>query len=275
METTKQFWWMKTPSTAPDDRPDTSSSLAEFKKLESSITELFEQQQQQKEEEEPDIASILEEIDRVAAQSPLGPFEKPPEERSVEEIMREAERIFVESSKSFEQLSGRSKATSRNITEIDSKDSTPTPKSISPLPEDQPQKIKSSSSSSSESESYSDDFSAAEDDNGKASIVLKIADEKSDEKAENLGDTFIVEERAEGEVFKDETAVRLLEMENEQLRRDVQIMQVSGGGGGVASNKSGRFCLPATEIGVRRGFSKNNSHKLPTQRFLTNTLLFY
>lgn len=250
METTKQFWWMKTPSTAAtDDRPDTSSSLAEFKKLESSITELFEQQQQQKaEEEEPDIASILEEIDRVAAQSPLGPFEKPPEERSVEEIMREAERIFVESSKSFEQLSGRSKATSRNITEIDSKDSTPTPKSISPLPEDQPQKIKSSSSS--ESESYSDDFSAAEDDNGKASIVLKIANGKTDENAENLGDTFIVEGRSEGEVFKDETAVRLLEMENEQLRRDVEIMQVSRRGGGVASNKNGRFCLLATEMGV-------------------------
>lgn len=219
---TKQFWWMKTPSNPTEDRPDTSSSLAEFKKLEHSITELFEQQ---KADSEPDIASILEEIDRVAAQSPLGPFEKLPDERSVEEIMKEAERIFVESSKSFEQLSGRSKATSRNITEIDSKDSTPTPKSVSPLPEDEPQKVKSSS----ESECYSDDFSAAEDDNGKASVVLKVSDEKS-EIVENFGDTFVVEQKDEGEVFKDETAVRLLEMENDQLKRDVEIMQVSGAG---------------------------------------------
>lgn len=206
---TKQFWWMKTPTNPSEGRPDTSSSLSEFKKLENSINELFEQ----KNDSEPDIPSILEEIDRVAAQSPLGPFEKLlPEEKGVEEIMKEAERIFVESSKSFEQLSGRSKATSRNITEIDSKNSTPTPKSVSSLPEDEPQK-----NSSDDGESYSDDFSMAEDDNGKGSVVLKMSDDKEE----------IVQEENVEDTFKDQTTVRLLQMENEQLKKDVEIMQVS------------------------------------------------
>lgn len=217
---TKQFWWLKTSTTdaAQEDRPDTSSSLAEFKKLESSILE------QKNDGDEPDIASILEEIDRVAAQSPLGPFEKLPEDRSVEEIMKEAERIFMESSKSFEQLSGRSKATSINITEIDSKDSTPTPKSVSPLPEDEPAIRKEKSESSSESECYSDDFSIAEDDNGKASVVLKVNEELEKPTVE---ETFVIDKAANMEDFRDETEIRLLEMENKQLKTDVEVMQVS------------------------------------------------
>lgn len=228
---TKQFWWMKsTPSNPPDDQPETSSSLAEFKKLENSITGLFEQRstnQDDSDDDEPDIGSILQEIDRVAAQSPLGPFEKPPEERSVDEIMKEAERIFIESSKSFEQLSGRSKATSKNITEIDSKNSTPIP-NVSPLPDDDEPLKEKAKSSNSESESYSDDFSAAEDDNGKTSVVLN---EKSEEvpmfETEKIEETFVMEGGGGGDGFRDETAVRVLEMENERLKKDVELMQVS------------------------------------------------
>nr|XP_023027662.1 centrosomal protein of 162 kDa isoform X1 [Leptinotarsa decemlineata]XP_023027663.1 centrosomal protein of 162 kDa isoform X2 [Leptinotarsa decemlineata] len=85
-----------------------------------------------------DVGSIIEEINKVAAQSPLGPFEKNVEERSIDDLMKEAEKIFLESSKSFEQLSQRSK-TSQNISDLLSElsnDSTPTPKSISPLPMD-------------------------------------------------------------------------------------------------------------------------------------------
>lgn len=220
METKPQFWWLKTPE---DPQPDTSSSLAEFlhqeKKIENSLTELLEEQR--KTDSEVDIPSILEEIDRVAAQSPLGPFEKG-EERSVEEIMKEAERIFAESSKSFEQLSGRSKATSQNVTEIGSKSSTPTPKSVSPLPNEK---------KSSESESYSEDFSVAEDENGKESVVLKLSEEREQESQAVVSrkelevqtdGTFVLE----GD-FKDETAVRMLELENDRLKKDVEIMQVS------------------------------------------------
>lgn len=216
----QQFWWMKKPS--PDDQPDTSSSLADFQKLESLL------QQPRHTASEPDIASILEEIDRVAAQSPLGPFEKQPAERSVEDIMREAERIFAESSKSFEQLSGRSKATSRNITEIDSKNSTPTPKSVSPLPQDEEK-----NNVASESESYSEDFSLADD--GKTSIVLETVENRErsesfvlEEDGRRVDDaTFVVGQQGQTEGFRDETALRLLEIENEQLKKDVELMQVS------------------------------------------------
>lgn len=205
METRPQFWWLKT----PEDHADTSSSLADF----------LDREQRLEGPADADIGSILDEIDRVAAQSPLGPFEKPSDERSVEEIMKEAERIFVESSKSFEQLSGRSRATSRNVTEIDSSSSTPTP-AASPLPQDGARR------SGSESESYSEDFSLAEENGGKGSVVLKEEEGKGEEgEGEKVDETFVVCEGGEG--FKDETTVRVLEMENERLKKDVELMQVS------------------------------------------------
>lgn len=160
------FWWLKSSSAQPQEAVasdniavnpksdvDISSSLAEFLEKEKTI--------ERESYTDVDIASIIEEINRVAAQSPLGPYEKEANERSVEEIMREAERIFHESSKSFEQLSARSK-TSQNITDLNSKsskNSTPTPKSVSPLPLDG-QRDQSGKDSDTE-DSYSDDFSNA------------------------------------------------------------------------------------------------------------------
>lgn len=160
------FWWLKTSSVQLEEAVagdnittnskfdvDISSSLAEFlEKEKSADKETY---------SDADIASIIDEINRVAAQSPLGPYDKEANERSVEEIMREAEKIFQESSKSFEQLSARSR-TSQNITElnsISSKNSTPTPKSVSPLPIDD--QMDRSVNESDAEDSYSDDFSNA------------------------------------------------------------------------------------------------------------------
>lgn len=160
------FWWLKSSTVqseeavsvdnaalTPKQDVDISSSLAEFLEKEQTVDK--------ESYEDTDIASILEEINRVAAQSPLGPYEKATNGRSVEEIMREAERIFQESSKSFEQLSARSK-TSQNITDLNSKsskNSTPTPKSVSPLPLDG--QIDNPVKDSDAEDSYSEDFSIA------------------------------------------------------------------------------------------------------------------
>ncbi|CAH0563475.1 unnamed protein product [Brassicogethes aeneus] len=157
------FWWMKSANKATDNEEgvpsvtvvprlelDISSSLAEFLEKEQNALS--------SNRDNLDVGSIIEEINRVAAQSPLGPFNANTPERSIDDIMKEAEKVYMESSKSFEQLSQRSK-TSQNITDFitSSNDSTPTPKSLSPLPLD----MSKHSDSESESELYSEDFSEA------------------------------------------------------------------------------------------------------------------
>lgn len=163
METKSFCWWLKSSKSdthlskstekdsalpsSPRIDEDISSSLAEFIQKESDLQKLS-----AAEKDDVDIGSIIEEIDRLAAQSPLGPYEKNIADRSVEDIMKEAERLYIESSKSFEQLSIHSR-TSQNISEMqldNSEVSTPTPKSVSPLPED---------SDPNKNDSYSDDFS--------------------------------------------------------------------------------------------------------------------
>lgn len=59
---------------------------------------------------EADIGSIIEEINRLASQSPIGNYENTVTDKSVEEILEEAEKLYMESSKSFEQLSNSSKS---------------------------------------------------------------------------------------------------------------------------------------------------------------------
>lgn len=265
------FWWMKPTSkvlpdpiaaenitSTPKADLDISSSLAEFLEKEQKVeSEAF---------TDVDIDSILEEINRVAAQSPLGPYEKVPEERSVEDIMKEAERIFMESSKSFEQLSSRSK-TSQNVTDINSRSSdqsTPTPKSVSPLPLDN--QIEQAITKDSEADSYTEDFSyesrnaspdlpdERKDRNdlnvsvAKNSFSINVSDDKEvennseqyrveekvkevEEDANKLDGTFVVtEEVSHREQLKDDVrrneALHILELDNERLRKDVHVMQV-------------------------------------------------
>lgn len=137
------FWWLKNKSVIGEEETEKSIYVAEeYNVSTNSLMDLLEKEaDSHRENSEPkedvDVGSIIEEINRVAAQSPLGPFESKLGERSVDELMKEAERIYMESSKSFEQLSQRSK-TSQNISEISSgsQNSTPTPKSVSPLPLD-------------------------------------------------------------------------------------------------------------------------------------------
>lgn len=151
------FWWLKSSTTFPQN---SDSSLA-VPKLDlhssNSLADFLEHDKDNNVDSDVDVGSIIEEINRVAAQSPLGPYEKLGEERDVEDLMREAERIYIESSKSFEQLSQRSK-TSQNITDLlsnFSKNSTPTPKSVSPLPMDPDPE----SNTNSDSDEYTEDFS--------------------------------------------------------------------------------------------------------------------
>ncbi|XP_050297837.1 centrosomal protein of 162 kDa [Anthonomus grandis grandis] len=159
METKKPaaFWWMK--STPKETPPETHQVPKLDLKSANSITSLTDLLQDEKDpgDYEVDVDSILEEISRVAAQSPLGPFEKSVGERSIEDIMKETEKVYMESSKSFEQLSQRSK-TSQNISDLlssNSNISTPTPKSVSPLPMDPGDKEELKDYNS----DYSDDFS--------------------------------------------------------------------------------------------------------------------
>ncbi|XP_060521681.1 centrosomal protein of 162 kDa isoform X2 [Cylas formicarius] len=157
------FWWMKTP--AKDVKEVSSVPTLNLKNLHSStsVNDILEKEN----DENVDVGSIIEEINRVAAQSPLGPFEKSIEERSIEDIMKEAEKIYMESSKSFEQLSQRSK-TSQNISDLlssQSKGSTPTPKSISPLP------IDPGESDSDYSEDFSSQDSRAESNNSSNKLL--------------------------------------------------------------------------------------------------------
>ncbi|CAH1997649.1 unnamed protein product [Acanthoscelides obtectus] len=149
------FWWMKNPSAVSQDSENNLVVPKLDLRSPSSIVDLLEKDGSSNAGEDVDVGSIIDEINRVAAQSPLGPYDKNQGERSIEDLMKEAERIYMESSKSFEQLSQRSK-TSQNISDLLSslsKDSTPTPKSISPLPMDpDPQH-------SNDSDDYTEDFS--------------------------------------------------------------------------------------------------------------------
>jgi hypothetical protein len=224
------FWWLKNAnkdSTKEENANnlyvprldlDISSSLAEFLEKEQNVLN-----SNREDRTEVDVGSIIEEINRVAAQSPLGPYEHSTEERSIDDIMREAERIYMESSKSFEQLSQRSK-TSQNLTELNSnisKDSTPTPKSVSPLPHDD-----------SESETYSDDFS---DQDSKVQSIpsptlnepVQVEDTKSVEPAPVEVDVKN-EEIAEYEekILMKEELIKTLEQENKQLREDIRAVRV-------------------------------------------------
>lgn len=264
-KTPPSFWWLKPSATkaavenisnltsTPQIELDISSSLQDFLEKEQNI-----------DREPSDIASILEEINRVAAQSPLGPYENA-ENANVEEIMKEAERIFLESSKSFEQLSSRSK-TSQNVTEIgshSSKQSTPTPKSVSPLPLDSKankSEIVNESDGddeiNSEEDSYTDDFSRESDAEVKTpspkrfdseyvqnhpSVVeigksaLDFSEEVDEKREVVVKSDSVVEEnvslvqdtRLKVDIFEKEEVIRKLEMENDGLRKDVNEMQVS------------------------------------------------
>lgn len=159
-KTSPGFWWLK--SAAPTAEIQDSENNLVVPKLDlhsSSIVNLLEKDNNSNCDSEVDVGSIIEEINRVAAQSPLGPYEKSVGERSIDDIMKEAERIYIESSKSFEQLSQRSK-TSQNISDLlsnISKDSTPTPKSVSPLPMDPDPEYNSESSD--DDDEYTTDFS--------------------------------------------------------------------------------------------------------------------
>nr|CAI5848413.1 unnamed protein product [Callosobruchus analis] len=154
-KTSTNFWWMKSTSAGVQDADNNLVVPKLDLRSPSSIVDLLEKNSSSNAGEDVDVGSIIEEINRVAAQSPLGPYERNQGERSVEDLMKEAERIYIESSKSFEQLSQRSK-TSQNISDLMSnlsKDSTATPKSISPLPMDPyPQQ-------SNDSDDYTEDFS--------------------------------------------------------------------------------------------------------------------
>ncbi|XP_018569081.1 centrosomal protein of 162 kDa [Anoplophora glabripennis] len=158
-KTASSFWWLKSAPLTTEIQ-DSENNLV-VPKLDlhssSSIANLLDKDKNSNCDSEVDVGSIIEEINRVAAQSPLGPYEKSVGDRSIDDIMKEAERIYMESSKSFEQLSQRSK-TSQNISDLlsnMSKDSTPTPKSVSPLPIDPDPEYNSES----DDDEYTTDFS--------------------------------------------------------------------------------------------------------------------
>ncbi|RZC37482.1 hypothetical protein BDFB_004803 [Asbolus verrucosus] len=225
------FWWLKSANKEPAKEEnannlyvprldlDISSSLAEFLEKEQNILN-----SNREDRTDVDVGSIIEEINRVAAQSPLGPYEHSTEERSIDDIMREAERIYMESSKSFEQLSQRSK-TSHNVTELNSnsRDSTPTPKSVSPLPNDD-----------SESETYSEDFS---EESKIQSIHSPVEVEKAQVQVEEevkVAEPEIVEpvksdaiQEYEEKILMKEQLIKTLEEDNKQLRENIRAVKVS------------------------------------------------
>ncbi|XP_066246795.1 centrosomal protein of 162 kDa-like [Euwallacea similis] len=172
METNRPgLWWMKTPQKQTSSKESVIPKL-DLQKLHhsSSFTDILRKDTSGiTDPDNVDVESILEEINRVAAESPLGPFDRSIGERSMDDIMKEAERVYMESSKSFEQLSQMSK-TSQNISDLvssNSKMSTPTPKSVSPLPLDDAEKGLDKEDYISD---YSEDFSQdSKTDPGKSS----------------------------------------------------------------------------------------------------------
>ncbi|XP_044253497.1 centrosomal protein of 162 kDa [Tribolium madens] len=186
------FWWLKTPNTTTKEENANNLTIPKLDlEISNSLAEFLEKEQNILNSNHEDVGSIIEEINRVAAQSPLGPFERSTGERSIDDIMREAEKIYMESSKSFEQLSQRSK-TSQNITDL-SKNSTPTPRSVSPLPNDE-----------SESETYSEDFS----DESKMQSPEKN-EENNEEKDQEI----------------QEDLIKTLQEDNKQLREDIRLVR--------------------------------------------------
>ncbi|KAI4456603.1 hypothetical protein MML48_8g00003473 [Holotrichia oblita] len=186
--TTTNFWWLKkskTDSNLAKSEEAVTEFLPSETKLTTSLAEFLEKENEVDygaggDQGDVDIDTILEEINRIAAQSPLGPFEKITGERSVEDLMKEAEKIYNESSKSFEQLSQHS-ATSHNISEelntqsslstpaqspipfITENDDiqrhgTPTPKSVSPT-------LENNEENKNNGDDYSDDFSENKSEN--------------------------------------------------------------------------------------------------------------
>lgn len=182
-KSTSNFWWLKKSKTDSNlakcdvgldfspTNDDKLTSLAEYLENERQID-----YGAGGDHGDVDIGTIIEEINRIAAQSPLGPFDKIGEDRSVDDLMKEAEKIYNESSKSFEQLSQHS-ATSHNISEelntqssistpaqsptphnldnLTQGQSSPTHKSISPLL----QNIQDNKSDREQhTDEYSDDF---------------------------------------------------------------------------------------------------------------------
>ncbi|XP_063904429.1 centrosomal protein of 162 kDa isoform X2 [Zophobas morio] len=237
------FWWLKNKNkdTSKEENAnnlyvprldlDISSSLAEFLEKEQNILN-----SNREDHTEVDVGSIIEEINRVAAQSPLGPYERSTEERSIDDIMREAERIYMESSKSFEQLSQRSK-TSQNITDLnsnDSKESTPTPKSVSPLPNDD-----------SESDTYSEDFSEESKVQSVSSPgekpreveeeepVVAFEEQPQDQDVNKNVEQVVIEavpssreiKEYEEEIKIKEELIKTLEEDNKQLREDIRAVR--------------------------------------------------
>lgn len=233
------FWWVKNANNKPEKEENAnnlsipkldleiSSSLAEFLEKEQNILS-----SNREDRTDVDVGSIIEEMHRLAAQSPLGPYHTSSEERSVDDIMKEAERIYLESSKSFEQLSQRSK-TSQNITDLNSKhskNSTPTPKSVSPLPNDD-----------SESVTYSEDFS---EDDSKSQPILSSPENAAVQLDEivqpeylngpktvsddigNVNNNLNIDEYLE-KISIQEELIKTLEQDNKQLREDVRVVKVS------------------------------------------------
>lgn len=248
----KTFWWLKSSksdthiaksldkdsalTSSPRFEDEISSSLADFIEKERDLEKLS-----NTDKEDVDIGSIIEEINRLAAQSPLGPYEKDIADRSVEDIMKEAERIYIESSKSFEQLSIHSR-TSQNVSEMqtdNSEVSTPTPKSISPLPEDSDKDEKDERKN--ETDSYSDDFSEdksegqitdvgnkkLDNDNTASNIAvnsqsLNVKDK--DDSKETIEDKLST---YRDDVTKKEDIIKILMEDNKKLTENIGIIKVN------------------------------------------------
>lgn len=243
------FWWMKSskslgeiPKLKEYDGNLTSSPKTE-KDISSSLAEFLEKERIAQNSDE-DIGSIIDEINRLSAQSPLGPYERNVGGRSIDEIMQEAEKVYMESSKSFEQLSVHSK-TSMNVTDVFN-NSQSTPKSASPIPTDSSMSLKTNdnknTSNASEDDSYSDDFTGkSESVVSSPSVPKPVTDANKTfqlhvtEKAgfcgegDNVGvqdDAVLKAKYFQEEVSKKEEAVQKLEDDNRNLRKDITDVKV-------------------------------------------------
>ncbi|XP_072382872.1 uncharacterized protein [Diabrotica undecimpunctata] len=221
METkNKNFWWLKSaPSSLPDK--DENNTIIPKLELPPSANNLFDDKNSNV-DSDVDVGSIIEEINRVAAQSPLGPYEKSIGERSVDDLIKEAEKIYMESSKSFEQLSQRSK-TSQNLSDLLSnlsKDSTPTPKSVSPLPMDpDPQEIEMDNLSESDDD-YTEDFS--EESKIESANLSPTTNKLKDLDFSSNNKENIDENKDKDEEMKKQGMIQDLEMHNKLLKQEME-----------------------------------------------------
>uniref|UniRef100_A0A1Y1MB80 Centrosomal protein of 162 kDa n=1 Tax=Photinus pyralis TaxID=7054 RepID=A0A1Y1MB80_PHOPY len=223
METTSgtNFWWLKTNKTlvekVDDVRPKITSNskpTEEPSTVSSSLREFLERERAL-ESPDTDIGSIIEEINKLAAESPLGPYERDMGDRSFEEIMKEAEKIYMESSKSFEQLSARSRTSANLSVSFDeTPKSTPTPKSASPLPLD-------FEGDNREPDEYSDDFEEKSEVNTPSAIrnvVEAVQSETNETVAVDASDN-------ERTLFDNNETVRRLEAQNLQLLESIDALK--------------------------------------------------